>query len=40
MVEEGDMNIEFRSDREQTLADLMARACHPGIVAPVAEKDQ
>jgi hypothetical protein len=34
------MNVELRSDREQTLADLMAHVCHLGIVAPVAEKDQ
>ena len=40
VIEEGDVDVELRPDRQQTLSDLMADLRHLWIVAAVAEKDQ
>jgi hypothetical protein len=40
VVEKCDVNVKLRSNRQQTLADLMADLRHLGVVASVAEEDQ
>jgi hypothetical protein len=40
VVEKRNVNVEFWSDSQQTLSDLMADLRHLGVVASVAEEDQ
>jgi hypothetical protein len=40
VVEKCHVNVELRSNSQQTLADLMTDLRHLGVVASVAEKDQ
>jgi hypothetical protein len=40
VVKESAVDVKLRSDRQQTLSDLMADLRHLGVVASVAEEDQ
>jgi hypothetical protein len=40
VIKEGDVDVELRSDRKQTVSNLMTGLRHLRVVASVAEEDQ
>jgi hypothetical protein len=40
VVKKSAVDVKLRSDRQQTLSDLMADLRHLGVMASVAEEDQ